>query len=75
MWKVTVLSSGLPSIVPSPETVRVNIERSMQLPCRAIGHPPPVISWKRDGVPIEQLGSRFSVLPDGTLLITSTVVP
>jgi hypothetical protein len=47
----------------------------MQLPCRAIGHPPPVISWKRDGVPIEQLGSRFSVLPDGTLLITSTVVP
>ncbi|KIH59141.1 immunoglobulin I-set domain protein, partial [Ancylostoma duodenale] len=40
------------------------------LQCRAIGHPPPTISWQRDGVPLENIDhSRYTVLPDGNLLI------
>uniref|UniRef100_A0A914UY04 Ig-like domain-containing protein n=1 Tax=Plectus sambesii TaxID=2011161 RepID=A0A914UY04_9BILA len=43
---------SIPSIVPSPETVRLNIERTATLPCRATGHPAPEISWQKNGVPI-----------------------
>ncbi|RCN28810.1 immunoglobulin I-set domain protein, partial [Ancylostoma caninum] len=67
---VKVDVGSMPSIVPSPETVRVNIERQATLQCRAIGHPPPTISWQRDGVPLENIDhSRYTVLPDGNLLI------
>ncbi|EYB86260.1 hypothetical protein Y032_0282g1275 [Ancylostoma ceylanicum] len=67
---VKVDVGSMPSIVPSPETVRVNIERQATLQCRAIGHPPPTISWQRDGIPLENIDhSRYTVLPDGNLLI------
>lgn len=61
----------MPTIVPTPDTVRVNIERSVTLQCRAIGHPLPKIFWRRNGVPIEKLGDRVKMLPDGSLLINS----
>ncbi|KAJ1352355.1 hypothetical protein KIN20_008678 [Parelaphostrongylus tenuis] len=68
----TVYLASMPSIVPSPETVRVNIERQATLQCRAVGHPSPTISWQRDGVPLEVVDSpRYTVLPDGNLLITN----
>ncbi|VDM60006.1 unnamed protein product [Angiostrongylus costaricensis] len=71
----TVYLGAMPSIVPSPETVRVNIERQATLQCRAVGHPSPAISWQRDGVPLEIVGnSRYTVLPDGNLLITNAQV-
>ncbi|VDK66621.1 unnamed protein product [Anisakis simplex] len=62
---------SLPTIVPTPETVRVNIERSTTLQCRAIGHPVPEITWQRHGVPIHTMGNRVKTLPDGSLLINN----
>lgn len=63
---------GMPTIVPTPEIVRVNIERSVTLQCRAIGYPLPKIAWHRNGIPIDKLNSRVKILPDGSLLINST---
>ncbi|WKY14387.1 hypothetical protein Q1695_000159 [Nippostrongylus brasiliensis] len=69
---VKLAVGSMPSIVPSPETVRVNIERQVALPCRAVGHPPPVITWQRNGVSLEYLDdSRYTLLSDGQLLITN----
>ncbi|VDM47645.1 unnamed protein product [Toxocara canis] len=62
---------SLPTIVPTPETIRVNIERSITLQCRAIGHPIPKITWHRHGIPIAKMGSRVKILPDGSLLINN----
>ncbi|VDL71886.1 unnamed protein product [Nippostrongylus brasiliensis] len=71
---VKLAVGSMPSIVPSPETVRVNIERQVALPCRAVGHPPPVITWQRNGVSLEYLDdSRYTLLSDGQLLITIVV--
>ncbi|KJH48754.1 immunoglobulin I-set domain protein [Dictyocaulus viviparus] len=65
----------MPSIIPSPETVRVNIERQATLQCRAVGQPTPTITWQRDGVPLESIGNpRYTMLPDGNLLITNAQV-
>ena len=64
----------MPSIVPSPDTVRVNIERSITLQCRAIGFPTPTVEWMRDGIPLRQLDNpRYTILADGNLMITSTI--
>ncbi|VBB32471.1 unnamed protein product, partial [Acanthocheilonema viteae] len=65
---------SMPTIVPTPEIVRVNIERSVTLQCRAIGYPVPKITWNRNGVPIEKLTSRIKILPDGSLLINNVQV-
>lgn len=61
----------MPTIVPTPEAVHVNIDRSITLQCRAIGHPLPKITWYRNNLPIDQTGGHFAVLPDGSLLIKS----
>ncbi|EJD76713.1 CBR-HIM-4 protein [Loa loa] len=65
---------SMPTIVPTPEVVRVNIERSVTLQCRAIGYPLPKITWHRNGVPIEELTTRVKILPDGSLLINNVQV-
>ncbi|CAJ0933626.1 unnamed protein product, partial [Mesorhabditis belari] len=60
-----------PSIVPAPDTVRVNIERQVTLPCRAVGQPAPVIVWSKNGVLLHELDNpRYKQLDDGSLLIT-----
>ena len=64
--------SGMPTIIKGPDHVEVNIERSVNLQCRAVGHPVPTVTWARNGVNIEQLGERFVQLADGSLLIKST---
>jgi hypothetical protein len=38
------------------------------LPCSAIGSPPPVITWYRDGAPV-LAGSRINISDSGTLQI------
>ncbi|CAB3399927.1 unnamed protein product [Caenorhabditis bovis] len=65
----------MPSIVPSPETVRVNIERQATLQCLAIGYPTPTIEWEKGGVSISKLNNnRYTQLPDGNLLISDVSV-
>ncbi|KAM3729106.1 Hemicentin-1 [Dirofilaria immitis] len=65
---------SMPTIVPTPETVRINIERSVTLQCRAIGYPLPKITWRRNGIPIEKLSNRIKILPDGSLLINNVQI-
>ncbi|KAK6018221.1 immunoglobulin I-set domain protein, partial [Ostertagia ostertagi] len=63
---------SVPSIVPSSQTVSVNIEEEVILHCKAIGYPSPNITWLRNGVLLDSHNhSRYTVLPDGHLLITS----
>ncbi|GMT31155.1 hypothetical protein PFISCL1PPCAC_22452 [Pristionchus fissidentatus] len=75
---VKVQVGSIPSIVPSPEISRIGIERQGTIPCRAIGHPPPKVSWKRDGVDITELDDdtrgRYLVLVDGSLLINNATL-
>uniref|UniRef100_A0A1I8F0W4 Ig-like domain-containing protein n=2 Tax=Wuchereria bancrofti TaxID=6293 RepID=A0A1I8F0W4_WUCBA len=52
---------SMPTIVPTPEIVRVNIERSVTLQCRAIGYPLPKIKWHRNGVSIEKLNDHVQI--------------
>ena len=65
------MSSGVPTIMPSPDRVHVNIERTATLQCRVIGVPRPEVAWRKAGVPVEQLGERYVVLPDDSLMIES----
>ncbi|VDK83743.1 unnamed protein product, partial [Litomosoides sigmodontis] len=58
---------SMPTIIPTPEIVRVNIERTVALQCRAIGYPLPKITWRRNGVPVEKLTARIKILPDGNV--------
>ena len=61
----------MPTIIKGPDQVEVHIERSVNLQCRAVGHPVPTVVWKRNGVSVENLGERFVQLTDGSLLIKS----
>ncbi|CAI5454959.1 unnamed protein product [Caenorhabditis angaria] len=65
----------MPSIVPSAQTVRVNIERQLTLQCLAIGHPQPEIEWQKEGISLGAVGNdRYTQLADGNLLITDAQV-
>uniref|UniRef100_A0A915CRG9 Ig-like domain-containing protein n=1 Tax=Ditylenchus dipsaci TaxID=166011 RepID=A0A915CRG9_9BILA len=66
---VSLAIGSAPSIVPSPEHVYVNIDRSVSLQCRALGVPKPTISWLKNGVPISDFGDHFVILPDDSLLL------
>ncbi|CAJ0582924.1 unnamed protein product, partial [Mesorhabditis spiculigera] len=46
--QATVKVGSPPSIIPSAEVVRVNIEKQVTLPCRVLGHPKPKITWSVD---------------------------
>ncbi|KAI6240753.1 EGF-like domain-containing protein [Aphelenchoides fujianensis] len=67
--KRTIQVGVAPTIVPSPERVQGNIEGQTTLQCRALGVPRPTITWTKDRKPIDVEGGRFSVLPDGSLLV------
>lgn len=64
----------MPTIIPTPEIVRVNIERTVALQCRAIGYPLPKITWHRIGASVDKLTARTKILPDGSLLINSMIM-
>ena len=65
--------SGAPTIVPSPDTVHVQIERTATLPCRAAGIPKPKVHWLKNNKPISELAEkRYNQLPDDSLLIKGT---
>ncbi|CAD5230519.1 unnamed protein product [Bursaphelenchus okinawaensis] len=66
---VTVTIGHSPTIVPSPEQLSVNIEQSITLQCRVVGTPKPMIVWLKDQKPIDVASSRFTVLPDDSLII------
>ncbi|KAH7706510.1 CBR-HIM-4 protein [Aphelenchoides avenae] len=71
---VRLAKGSAPTIMPSPDRVYVNIERNATLQCRVIGVPKPEVTWKKARVPVEQLGDRYVVLPDNSLMIQSVLL-
>uniref|UniRef100_A0A8C3QU24 Ig-like domain-containing protein n=1 Tax=Cyanoderma ruficeps TaxID=181631 RepID=A0A8C3QU24_9PASS len=53
-------------VVPTDQTVTEG--QSVDFPCSAEGHPPPVITWTREGIQITESG-KFHISQDGTLSI------
>ncbi|EGT58022.1 hypothetical protein CAEBREN_29713 [Caenorhabditis brenneri] len=74
--QVANLSIGrIPTIIESPHTVRVNIEKQITLQCLAVGNPTPEIQWERKGTIITpETHPRFTILADGNLLINDADV-
>uniref|UniRef100_H0VN85 Hemicentin 2 n=1 Tax=Cavia porcellus TaxID=10141 RepID=H0VN85_CAVPO len=59
----------VPTIQPGPHAVNASVNQIALLPCRASGEPPPVVSWRKDGAPLDPESPRLEVLPDGSLRI------
>ncbi|KAK6061601.1 immunoglobulin I-set domain protein [Cooperia oncophora] len=73
-----IVVGSVPTIISSPETVRVNVEEEVNdyvqvtLQCTAVGQPSPRIAWQRNGIPLDLLNySRYTVLSSGHLFITN----
>ena len=59
----------VPSIRPGPPAVNASANQTALLPCQADGTPPPLVSWRKDGVPLDPGSPRFQLLPEGSLRI------
>ncbi|XP_047380794.1 hemicentin-2 [Sciurus carolinensis] len=59
----------VPTIQPGPSVVNSSVNQTALLPCQARGAPPPAVSWRKDGAPLDPGNSRLEVLPEGSLRI------
>uniref|UniRef100_A0A2K5KA06 Hemicentin-2 n=1 Tax=Colobus angolensis palliatus TaxID=336983 RepID=A0A2K5KA06_COLAP len=59
----------VPTIRSGPPVVNVSVNQTALLPCQADGVPTPLVSWRKDGVPLDPRSPRFEVLPEGSLRI------
>uniref|UniRef100_G1PQB8 Hemicentin 2 n=1 Tax=Myotis lucifugus TaxID=59463 RepID=G1PQB8_MYOLU len=46
-----------------------SVNQTILLPCQAEGAPPPLMSWRKDGAPLDLGSPRLHVLPEGSLRI------
>ncbi|XP_023249744.1 hemicentin-1-like [Seriola lalandi dorsalis] len=62
-----------PSISPGPFNVTVSAGIRAVLSCETTGIPPPKVSWKRNGTPLDisQLPGAYRILPSGSLVLLS----
>ncbi|XP_039417870.1 hemicentin-2 [Corvus cornix cornix] len=68
--RVRVQVHVAPEIQPGPEEVKVLLNSSAVLPCRAEGWPVPRVTWRKDGQLLPLPGSnRLQFLPGGSLQI------
>ncbi|XP_035116299.2 hemicentin-2 isoform X2 [Callithrix jacchus] len=59
----------VPTIRSGPPSVNVSVNQTALLPCQADGVPAPLMSWRKDGIPLDPGNPRFKVLPEGSLRI------
>uniref|UniRef100_M3YMQ2 Hemicentin 2 n=1 Tax=Mustela putorius furo TaxID=9669 RepID=M3YMQ2_MUSPF len=59
----------VPTIQPGPATVNASVNQTALLPCQVDGTPPPLVSWRKDGAPLDPASPRLQVLPEGSLRI------
>ncbi|KAM6930619.1 hemicentin-1 [Xenentodon cancila] len=62
-----------PSISPGPLNITVNTGIRAVLSCEATGIPPPKVSWKRNGAPLDisQQPGEYRLLSSGSLVLLS----
>ncbi|XP_072488821.1 hemicentin-2 isoform X7 [Notamacropus eugenii] len=58
-----------PTIQPGALVVNASVNQTALLPCKTTGVPMPLVSWRKDGVPLVPGNSRLEFLPDGSLRI------
>ncbi|XP_060245885.1 hemicentin-2 [Meriones unguiculatus] len=58
-----------PTIQPGPNAVNASVNRTALLPCQAHGVPTPLVSWRKDGIPLDSGSPRLEFLPGGSLRI------
>ncbi|KAM4877133.1 hemicentin-2 [Thomomys bottae] len=58
-----------PTIQPGPPVVNASVNHTALLPCRSSGVPTPLLSWRKDGAPLDPESPRLEFLPDGSLRI------
>ncbi|EGW11982.1 Hemicentin-1, partial [Cricetulus griseus] len=58
-----------PTIQPGPNVVDIPVNRTALLPCQAHGVPTPLMSWRKDGIPLDPGSPRLEFLPEGSLRI------
>ncbi|XP_045626988.1 hemicentin-2 [Ursus americanus] len=59
----------VPTIQPGPAVVNASVNQTALLPCQVVGAPPPLVSWRKDGAPLDPDSPRLQVLPEGSLRI------
>ncbi|XP_073909095.1 hemicentin-2 isoform X2 [Castor canadensis] len=59
----------VPTIHPGPAAVNASVNQTALLPCWADGVPAPLLSWRKDGTPLDPGNPRLEVLPEGSLRI------
>ncbi|XP_077986992.1 hemicentin-1-like [Glandiceps talaboti] len=62
-----------PSILPSPDSFTVVLNKNIGLPCVSDGIPIPTISWEKDGISVDQRNGH-RITDDGTLQLFRTQV-
>uniref|UniRef100_A0ABM5GDB4 Hemicentin-1 n=1 Tax=Pogona vitticeps TaxID=103695 RepID=A0ABM5GDB4_9SAUR len=65
-----------PSVAPGPVNITVTVNVQTTLPCETTGIPKPVITWKRNGHPlnVDQMQNSFRLLSSGSLVIISPTI-
>ncbi|KAM6170210.1 hemicentin-2 [Rhynchocyon petersi] len=63
-----------PTIQPGPPLVNASANQTVLLACQAEGVPQPLVSWRKDGVPLDPGNPRLEILPEGSLRIQPVLV-
>ncbi|XP_049752935.1 hemicentin-2 isoform X2 [Elephas maximus indicus] len=58
-----------PTIRPGPPTVNASVNHTALLACQVDGVPQPLVSWRKDGDPLDLGNPRLEILPEGSLRI------
>lgn len=59
-------SPAVPTIRPGPPTVNASVNQTALLPCQVDGAPPPLVSWRKDGAPLDPGSPRWELEGQGT---------
>ncbi|XP_076625271.1 tyrosine-protein phosphatase Lar isoform X9 [Colletes latitarsis] len=72
VYETEKLPNGFPLISQAPTSKVIEVGHNTVLVCTAVGSPPPIISWVRNGLPIDTTNPRYKVLETGELQITES---
>lgn len=50
---------AVPTIQPGPAAVNASVNQTALLPCQVDGAPPPLVSWRKDGAPLDPASPRW----------------